>query len=61
MNLVKLMEFENGAKLLQNLLCSIHAKNTGSLQSTLESTVAFRVPLLFLLFYQGTLQGSTSL
>lgn len=60
MNLVKLMEFENGAKLLQNLLCSIHAINSGSLQSTLESTVAFRVPL-FLLFYQGTLQGSTSL
>lgn len=44
MNLVKLMEFYNDAKLLQNLFYSIHATNPGGLQSALEASIS-TVPL----------------
>lgn len=44
MNLVKLMEFYNDTKLLQNLFYSIHTTNPEGLQSALEAGIS-TVPL----------------
>lgn len=37
---MKLMKFKNDAKLLQNLLSSIHAINPGDLQPALEASIS---------------------